>query len=1077
MKTSKLILFLLCASSQILTSKAQHRPGYKVEGTVYAEDLPFPNANIRIKGHVDVVQTNKNGRFLLTSHQHLVTLIISYVGYDRIDTVLTLPLAEPLIINLMANSQALEEVAVSTGYESLPQERVTGSFEQINTQLIERSVSANVLERLNGLTAAIQYDRWHESYNTTSNPVKMTIRGLSTLRAEDQPLIVLDGFPYEGDPYRINPNDVESISMLKDAAAASIWGARAGNGVLVITTKKGAFEQPWRINLTSSVSTGEKLDLRASHQISGSDFIDVEEMLFSRGFYNAQINSLSKPALSPVIELLWKAREEEIDQETVRAAINGFRSYDVIDDFLHYVYRKPANQQYALSISSGTARRTHMFSAGLDRNREPLMANNFQRFTLRSNHEIRLGDRFSLQVGAWYTNVLQDKPLVGAGVGYELLTIGSKAIYPYARLADESGRPLAIAKDFRKSYIDTAGGGQLLDWAYRPLEEVNQAQRIIAHDIRMQVAARYQLVSDLRAEVSYMQQNTVGENTAVYPGSSYYARNLVNQFTQASNSELKYIVPVGGVYQATHNRSSDYSVRGQLNYTKQWDEHLLVGLAGGEMRQHRFLAQSGYPVYGYDGSILIYHTQVDFMNRYPTYDGLRGSLNIPQAVAMDDQTNRFVSVYANASYTFKHRYVLSASARRDASNVFGVRTNQRWTPLWSTGLAWTISEEPYYRSNWLPLLKARATYGYSGNIDPSASGYVVIRRGSYLGITGLPFASVNTPPNPNLRWEKIRTIDFGIDFETRGRRVSGSIDYYLKRTEDLLAGERNDRTLGFAVNAITNSANTDGRGLDVVLHSRNLIGAFQWSTHLNFGFHKTVVSQYKESPASTIGYISHGGMVSLIENTIAFPMFSYRWLGLDSETGDPIGYLNGQASTAYLDIVNGTPIDELEFHGSRVPLYNTNLRNEFWLGPVGLSLTISGFFEYFFRKPSLSYFQLFNNWQGHSEFANRWEQPGDEIRTQVPSMAYPADLYRDAFYRDASVNVRKGDHIRLQDVRLSFTPKRIPLIADHVHHLEIYGYASNLGLLWTRNKERLDPLYGGSITPARQVALGLSLQL
>src|SRR5690606_5695961 len=305
----------------------------------------------------------------------------------------------------------------------------------------------------------------------------------------------------------------------------------------------------------------------------------------------------------------------------------------------------------------------------------------------------------------------------------------------------------------------------------------------------------------------------------------------------------------------------------------------------------------------------------------------------------------------NASYTYADRYVLSGSIRRDASNVFGVRQNEKWAPLWSSGVSWLLASDPWYRWEQLANLKLRATYGYSGNIDPSVAAKTILTHVSRNAATGLPYATAWTGPNPNLRWEKVRTINFGIDFASRNNRISGSLEYYLKHTHDLMSTMPLDPTLGFGITAMRNSAKTRGKGLDIQLTTQNLTGTMQWRSHYLFSYHKTIVTDFYALNPSPINYINAGVGVNPVINEVISPIFSYAWGGLDSETGDPIGFWEGEPSKDYFNIYANTPVEELVLHGSATPLYFGAFRNEFQYRNMTLSFNIGWYFDYYFRRP------------------------------------------------------------------------------------------------------------------------------
>jgi TonB-dependent SusC/RagA subfamily outer membrane receptor len=272
-----------------------------IRGRVVDEtDKPLQGVNISIKGTTINTVTDNDGVFELDVTGESAVLVLSYVGFQKQEYVVDSNV--DLLIKMKESSSELETVNISTGYQQLPRERLTGSFGFIDNALINRSVSTNILQRIENLTPGLLFN-----HGDAANTDEILIRGRSTIYSEAAPLIVLDNFPYDGDIRNINPNDVESITLLKDASAASIWGAQSGNGVIVITTKKGKSVQP-RIEFNTNTTLIQKPDLKNISSISAADYIDLEKYLFDKGFYNGQLTNIFKPALTPVSNFYLKKR-------------------------------------------------------------------------------------------------------------------------------------------------------------------------------------------------------------------------------------------------------------------------------------------------------------------------------------------------------------------------------------------------------------------------------------------------------------------------------------------------------------------------------------------------------------------------------------------------------------------------------------------------------------------------------------------------------------------------------------------------------------------------------------------------
>lgn len=959
----------------------------------------------------------------------------------------------------------LEEIVVSTGYQTLPPERLTGSIEHLDEKSLARQIAPDVVSRLDGTLSGVLFDR-------RSGGQRLLVRGLSSLSAtQGYPLIVVDNFPYEGDLNNINPNDVASVTLLKDAASASIWGARAGNGVLVITTKKGHFNQPFTLSATSNLTIREKPDLFYTPEISSSDFIDNEIMLFNQGVYDSDLmDTRSWPVVTPVVELLDRQRRGMITEQEVNDRIAEYRQVDIRDELSRYFYRRAILQQYALTLRGGSNRVNTLLSAGFDRNLHAEVGNSFNRATVRSNTVFRPIDRLQLDIGATYASTVSKNNHPGP---IRMGVIGS--VYPYAQLVGNGRQPLAVPRDRRLGYADTAGGGQLLDWRYRPYQELALADnQSDLQDIRLNFSAQYQLLDQLSVEVRGQYQDQQNHGNNFRDENSYFVRDMINGLSQVTSDGVIRPVPLGGILDTDDSHLKAYGLRGQVNYSQNWtSRHKLAAIAGGEVR-HASRESRRDRAFGYNPDLRI-SQGVDYANRYPRYMNPSSLAYIPFVEDAGRGVERFVSLYANASYTFAERYVASASVRKDASNMFGVATNDKWSPFWSAGLAWEVAKEPFYRWEVLPHLRFRATYGNSGNVNNSHAALTTIDYKGFTPIGRFPYALVTNPPNPELRWENVTTWNIGVDFATRQRTISGSLEYYIKDAADILSAIIADPTSGF--NALTrNSSAIRNRGVDVSLQGQAGNNTFRWQGNLLFSYNENELTAYEYFPTTYSGMVGAGNTISPFLGQTPYGLISYRFAGLDPETGDPMAYLNGEISKDYTNITRNATKEDVVLHGSALATSFGAFRNTITWKNLSVSANVTYRFGYFFRRPTVVYAPVLSGSVVvmHADYYNRWQQPGDELHTSVPSMLIPGNSRRDEVYRDSEATAERGDHVRLQDVNINYTFNRLQNSKLPFRRITATLYARNLGLLWRANEAGLDPDYL-SAPPARSVALGLTV--
>jgi TonB-dependent starch-binding outer membrane protein SusC len=1022
-----------------------------------------------------IARTNGNGFFSFNIAGSDTLIRISYTGFKTQE--IKMKSGAPISIVLQPLITDLAAVSVrSNGYQKIPQERATGSFVQVNNELINRRVGPTILERLEGVASGVMFP--NKNIPPYSNEAYISIRGRSTILANAQPLVVVDNFPYAGDINLLNPNDVESVTVLKDAAASSIWGAFSGNGVIVITTKKGKLRQPLKVDANMNITVGAKPDLYYNPAfLPSNEFIDVEQFLFDKGFYDDDLlNTFSYPVISPVVELLDKKRSGLISGAEADAAINQFRHFDLRKDLKKYFYRNSVNQQYAVNISAGGEQSAYMLSVGYDRNLGNKVGAASDRFTINNYSTFNLWNRVELSTGVSFILNKNDQGLVTP-----ISPAAERSVYyPYAQLADAKGNALALPRDFRYSFISNLQQEGLLDWSYRPLDEIRLADNSeIRYHIRFNPGVKVHIVKGLDAEIRYQFEKQLSKSDSYSSVQTYYARSTVNIFTQVVDGIVTHPVPVGGIMEQINGEVTSKNYRAQLNFNRSFGRrHNVAAIAGVEQRET--VTEEGLTAYlGYDKDTRTYSTALDYSRYYDGYLYLAGAGYLPRSNISTHLNREFISYYGNAAYTLDGKYVLSGSARLDQSNIWGVNTNQKGVPLWSVGMRWDLAREQLYKWKLFPVFKVRATYGYSGNFDPSLFGKLVIAPDMYLSPSGLPMVSVANRPNPDLRWEKCRMFNAGIDFETKNSILRGSIEYYRKKGTDLIG----DRILPIQTGSFlfrSNSADMKGGGVDIVLTSVNVNRKFGWVTDFIFNYNWDKVTEYKY-PAFAFSLVQGGdGSSSQIYPNINKPLYgvySYKWAGLSPENGDPIGYLDGKISKEYDKIFGSNSPSDIVYHGAARPIVFGALRNTFSYKQVTLSLNLAYKMGYYFRRSGIAYNSFFSYWSGHKELVSRWQQPGDEKRTDVPSMSYPADANRDMFYQYSDGLVEKGDHIRLQDLRISYALNS-SLIRKKTgaESIQLYFYANNLGIVWSANKLGIDPDYVAGYPSPKSVSLGCKVE-
>ncbi len=1037
---------------------------------------PLQGASIRVftaAGQLTALQTitNQQGQFLLRGVPDNATLEISYIGYvsQQIEAA-----ADLGTITLRRAQTDLEEVEVTyqTGFQAIPKERATGSFVQIDNELLNRSVSTNILDRLYDVTSGLNF----QPTTGSARGSNVMIRGLSTINANQHPLVVVDGFPYDESINftnvieNINPNDIESITVLKDAAAASIWGVRAGNGVIVIKTKSGSYNQRVRVEFNNNVTIGQKPDLDYLAGLSPSDWIDLETKLFEDGVYKQAedySNLYNYPVLviPQVAEILIAQRDGHLSATEATVQIEALRNHSINNDLRKHFMRNSVNQQYSLNVSGGSEKFGFYGSLGVDNNAVSTIGNDDRRFTARFENRYKPLQKLEIHSFINYTQSADHSN------GLSIYSRPEASIAPYTPLVDDQGNAIAIPWAYRSTYTDTASHTGRLDWKYRPLDEVNNSDNTVRQfDARFGVGLKYTILDGLDAEVRYQYQQIQTNRRNLQSQDTYFTRNLINQFTYQNGNAVVRPVPLGAIINLDGIQQNSWNLRGQLNLSKTFNDHNINALAGLESRE--VISKSNRQrEYGYNPDFGTIHA-TDYVTRFNTTPDM-SVRTVPFYNDINGMLNRYISYFGNAAYTFRNRYTLSVSGRVDGSNFFGVNANQRFSPLWSTGFKWDVSNEDFYTNSWLPHLSGRITFGYNGNTNNSATSFATMR---YEGVSaiGVTWADLINGPNPALRWEKVRMVNAAVDFELASKRVSGTFEYYTKRGIDLIGLVSVDPTVG--VQSFTaNQASIKGKGVDISLSTRNLVNPVQWNTDLLFSYTTDEVISYEFGARTPTDYVSNSGMV--VEGKPRYSLYSYRWAGLDPDTGHPRIYVADTISS-YQNRLSVTEND-LAYAGAINPVIFGSLRNTFGWNGVSLSFNITYKAGYYFRRNTVNYHGLANgaSFNTHPDYLLRWIAPGDELTTDVPSYTSTVDEIRHLVYSQSSVLAEKGDHERLRDIRLAYGLNNVNTGAWAIQNIQLYLYANNLGILWAANEHRIDPDYGETrFPPARTVSIGLSAQ-
>jgi TonB-linked SusC/RagA family outer membrane protein len=1065
-KTNSSVLNDPIANSQ--TKEANDR---YITGKVVDENGdPMPGATLKTNASNQSYITNSSGNFSVFVPLNANELSVFYVGFQPASLKLNGE-SKNLRIVLKQDLNQLEEVnVVSTGYQKLPKERSTGAATVVTAKEIEKVPVPNLLYRLEtmvpGVKITINTGDNSFVYGNKINGINsgtrsrgtsdygMAIRGISSLRGESFPLVVIDGAISENDISTINPNDVENVTFLKDAAAASIWGVRAANGVMVITTKSGKNTQTPTINFSANAAISNHPDLDKLPIMTAAQTINMEQELVNKNLIlTPSSNTAFSQPVANVTDLTFKLKAGTISQNDYDALIAKYATMDSRGQVEKYLLRPSSNQTYNFSIGGGNVYSTYFYSASYANENPYAIGNNGKRLTLTLNNTFKL-----FKVATLSTN-LKGSFLRYNNGGVSLTSLyrpSATAFMPYDQIVDDNGNRVYASRKYYSGWANTLYAKGFLDWGYNALDEIDNAddtQKDNNYSINLNLSVP--IFKGLTANAFYANEFGFSYARQFYNEQTFYYRDLVNTFTpnpSTGNAVNSIGLSKGaGILNNLNGTTNNYTVRGQLNYDKKFGEiHQLTAIAGSEIRETN-ASQASSRLYGFNEGTGL-SRQVNFFTPYATISGTQTLSGAPERL---DKRRRYLSYYSNAAYTYQSKYTISGSVRYDDYNNFGLDRKFRATPMYSFGAKWDAYKENFVKNiDWISSLSVRASYGVNGNVSTTSYPFTWISISPSDAVTGQPSASILAPANPELRWEKTYVTNLALDFGLFKNRLSGSIDVYNKRGRDLFYEFPINATYGIS-SLFRNSTSLDGKGVDAALN----VVAFankDWevNSRFNYAYNTNTVKDTRFIPNAS--FYANPAFGSLLAGYSNDKIFVYRNAGLDANGLTMVYDENDNKISANQNITN---LAALKYAGRMTPNHFGSFVQSARYKDFTLMAVVSYQFGNVFLKPTASSYSTSRNgtiYDLHEDVAKRWQKAGDEATTNVPGMAgtfAPTSLLR---YQQSDINVLKGDYIRLRELALTY---KLPTqkITDKIKGATIGFNVRNLGLIWTANKEGIDP--------------------
>ncbi|GAA4171693.1 SusC/RagA family TonB-linked outer membrane protein [Sphingobacterium ginsenosidimutans] len=1019
------------AGKSISTAASAPSQQYKLHGQISnAAGIPLSGATVKIKNTNISTTSNQNGQFELTSPQRSATLAVSFLGYETLEINVS---EESATIVLKPSNTSLSEVdvTINTGYQTIAKERATGAFSSLPKNSLQQQRLNNLGSLLEGRIAG-----YHNGL----------LRGTTSMRGVTLPLYVIDGFPVDNTSMDFNGNvvenlpdlnleDIASITVLKDAAAASIYGARAANGVVIIVTKKGK-NKGTEINVSATL-THNPYYFNTDRLASSADMIGIEREWAQQ---NPNLKTMTPAqAQSTLDDMSYRSlgirtilkkyagqlNESEMNAELDRLSQQGYRYYD---DVANYAKRSPFSQQYNLNLSNGTEKSKFYFSTTY---KKDLLEDRFSK-----NQNLGINLRNITQINKWlevemssFLNYADDDRQT-----YDALAPGFSYL-PYNQLKNSDGRNYTayMADYMSQATIKSINQYGLNTLDITPLDEIkNNIEQSSGFSNRSFIKLNAKIADWLSYSTSFQYEISNKKLELLYGKNSYYTRSRVNQFALIADGKATLMMPNGNINKTTDLKNNAFNFRQQINIDKDFGEkHSLNAILGSEIKNNRMRSQL-QNLYNFDPDALTY-TMLD-----PKI-GTVGSFSQKYDNASQyESINRFVSFYGNVGYAYSKKYLFTGSLRWDRSNLWGTSSKYQNKPIWSVGAGWNLSEENFMQLDWLNQLKLRTSYGIGGNILQNVAPFMTAYYNTNSHVGGTQ-GTVSDRPNPSLSWEKTTTTNVGMDFGLFRNRISGSLDYYRKQGKDLFASTMGVPTEGFGYStyAINNGQMTN-HGLELTLNANILQNKdFSWNSSLLYAYNKNKVTYVNVKAPFYILQLDYPDAYPRIGNPYE-AIYAYKWAGLDQQGIPQVYDENGNKTTQ-----TPTTLESIVYAGTKVPTHTLSWTNSLSYKNFDFSMMITYEGGHKIRNVDLPYMGIGNYLTFttlapmNKDIRKRWQQEGDELKTDIPRLVFPEEttLYNSAsgtVYQYADLNVLDARNVQIRNISLAY---RLP--ADWIKKMRL----------------------------------------
>lgn len=1113
-KIIKVLCLLLCFTCSI---DAFAQAGYTVIGTIVDElEMPLPGANVVImqgKKMVKGTTTNINGDFkidVLFTEGEKKEVVFSFIGYKTQKVRLSVDnLKKPFNIQLLPDDALLAEVEiVEDGYARLPRKDMVGAFTTVKADDIMMPAYQSIDQMLQGKVAGMSVV--NTSARVGASP-KITIRGTSTILGNASPLWVVDGVIQEDElsidmssaltsdmrelignqVSWLNPQDIEDITVLKDASATAIYGSKASNGVIVITTKKGT---PGRI----SVNYNANVSVRERPTYEMYDFMNsLERIQFSKEAYEGGVRYQNEPLpqIYTYEGLMAMFNKRMITEEEFTHYLQRLETVNT--DWFDLLTRNSVSNNHNLSVSGGSDKYTYNASLGYQLNNGYEVGNQNDQITARLSINSNVNDR--LTINAQLNGSIRNSDGYGAGVNpYTYAMNTSRAIPAY----EENGDPAYYSKYYTYQYNTQLGAHN--QYSYNIFNEMeNSYSKNRGTNFNASVNVSFKILSWLTyngtANMSIngnKSESFAGEKTSqveqLYRGFPYGSEKAGSDRYNAA------LMPYGGVLKQANSQTVSYSTSHRLTFSKEFNEnHRLNAMLGVEVRSSEGTSE-GNTVWGYlpeRGEILVSPNLPE--NFKPIGSDVKigwGALSqlYNGGWSKTSTLTNYVSFYATVAYSLKNRYVFNMNVRSDASNRFGQDVNKQFDPTWSFGASWKIAQEPFIMKHlpWLDQLNLRATYGIQGNVVNSISPEMIVRYEGLHTSYNEYYLSISSLPNKQLKWERTKSGNLGLDLSLFG--ITMNFEYYNRRSNAII---RQDIAQEYGVSTMPlNGGLITNQGFEFTLNYTPIrINNFAWTIGLNasknWNRSETDDRTAKADELTHYDFLAGNSGRPLKQGFPLTAFWSYKFTGLDGKNGYPTfehatyDNVDGDGSVDPTTFLVYSGQSEPDFSGG----FNTRLRwGDFNLGAdfalmLGSNKRLPNPYSTFTygKMPD-----IFSNLS--KELNDRWKQPGDEAHTNIPALYtsvrdlynlnLPNGLYDNIYsmWAQSDVRVANASFLRCTQISLSYSVPHKVCKKIGLSRIQVSANVNNLFVIASKDWKGYDPELGYSIQP-RVYSIGLGI--